>query len=243
MSDSKSNLTHRFQPGQSGNPSGRPKSRSLSRAYREKLDQLVPGDAEGRPYAQMVADTLVKRAMKGEVSACAELADRCEGRPLQALAISREEEHVDVFGSSAVLLDAQLRSLTPEELRQTAATLLSNDLEAFTLRLMTPRLDGTPSSSTAGRCQTNTVRMQKTESQDARQILNLILKGRLSQDLGAEQRSQFWIECQPVAIGHFGHDNLLPAMPTVSPIRSAAKHIHHPRPHAYGQIPSISISS
>jgi hypothetical protein len=33
--------------------------------------------------------------------------------------------------SSNVSLDEQLRSLSPEELRQTAATLLANDLEAF----------------------------------------------------------------------------------------------------------------
>jgi hypothetical protein len=37
-----------WQKGVSGNLSGRPKSKRLSDAYKHQLQQLVPGDAEGR---------------------------------------------------------------------------------------------------------------------------------------------------------------------------------------------------
>ena len=53
----------RFKPGQSGNPGGRPRTAKLSEACRAKLGALVPGDAQGRTYAKVTADTLAKRAL------------------------------------------------------------------------------------------------------------------------------------------------------------------------------------
>lgn len=73
-----------FKPGQSGNPSGRPKSKLLSEAYRAKLGELVPGDKEGRTYAEMICDAMVKLAMKGKHLHASEIADRVEGKPRQA---------------------------------------------------------------------------------------------------------------------------------------------------------------
>jgi Family of unknown function (DUF5681) len=76
----------RWQKGVSGNPAGRPKSEAvLSDALRAKLAEPVPGDRQGRSYAQKIAARLVEAALRGSVSAAALIADRCEGRPVQAL--------------------------------------------------------------------------------------------------------------------------------------------------------------
>jgi len=71
----------RFKPGQSGNPGGRPRTAKLSEACRAKLASVVPGDATGRTYAEAIADTLAQRAVKGDLRAVEELANRAEGRP------------------------------------------------------------------------------------------------------------------------------------------------------------------
>jgi hypothetical protein len=73
----------RFKPGESGNPGGRPRIAKLSEACRAKLGALVPDDAEGRTYAEAIAEKLVQLALKGDIRAAQELADRAEGRPSQ----------------------------------------------------------------------------------------------------------------------------------------------------------------
>jgi hypothetical protein len=73
----------RFKPGESGNPGGRPRIAKLSEACRAKLGALVPDDAEGRTYAEAIAEKLVQLALKGDLRAAQELADRGEGRPSQ----------------------------------------------------------------------------------------------------------------------------------------------------------------
>jgi hypothetical protein len=74
----------RFKPGQSGNPGGRPRTAKLSEACRAKLASLMPGDPESRSYAEAIADKLALQALKGDIRAAQELADRAEGRPSQA---------------------------------------------------------------------------------------------------------------------------------------------------------------
>ncbi len=80
------NLTP-WKPGQSGNPGGRPKRSPLAEACRELLSLPVPGDPDGRSYAELIALSLAKKALKGDVRAAQELADRAEGRPRQAIEI------------------------------------------------------------------------------------------------------------------------------------------------------------
>lgn len=79
----------RFKPGQSGNPGGRPRTAPLSRAYRELLAQPVPDDPEGRTYAEVIAQVLARKALKGDIRAAQELADRAEGRARQAIEIQQ----------------------------------------------------------------------------------------------------------------------------------------------------------
>lgn len=79
-----------FQPGQSGNPKGRPKVRTLSEAYRLHLAQVSPDDPEGRTFAELIAESQCKSAMSGKMGAtlaAKELADRTEGRARQTIEV------------------------------------------------------------------------------------------------------------------------------------------------------------
>lgn len=114
------NEATRWRPGQSGNPGGRPKTASLSQAYRQKLDSLVPGDKEGRTYAQAIADELAERALAGDIRAAQELADRAEGRPRQSIEIENAGLR-DAFGKmnreelDAYARDGKLPTWFPKE--------------------------------------------------------------------------------------------------------------------------------
>jgi len=76
---------YRWKKGQSGNPSGRPKSKTLSDAYRNKLEEPVPNDPEGRTWAELIAEAQARGAVRGNVQAAREIADRTEGKARQAI--------------------------------------------------------------------------------------------------------------------------------------------------------------
>jgi hypothetical protein len=76
---------YRWKKGESGNPSGRPKSKTLSEAYKNMLEELVPNDAEGRTWAELIAEGQIRDAVRGNVQAAKEIADRTEGRARQAI--------------------------------------------------------------------------------------------------------------------------------------------------------------
>ena len=77
---------HRFRPGQSGNPGGRPKTKLITQAYRELLEQLDP--EEKKTLAQILARNAVKHARKGNLAALKEITDRTEGKAVQPLSHS-----------------------------------------------------------------------------------------------------------------------------------------------------------
>ncbi len=89
------NLTPPFQPGQSGNPSGRPKGPSLSTRLRLLLNQKPAGETH-ESWADYLCDQLVKKAvgktMSGDVRAAALIFNRVDGLPVQPVA-STEAEH------------------------------------------------------------------------------------------------------------------------------------------------------
>lgn len=68
---------HQFKPGQSGNPGGRPKL--LGEAYKAKLARVVPGDSEGRTYAEVMADAVSLEVIRGNVQAAKEIRSATEG--------------------------------------------------------------------------------------------------------------------------------------------------------------------
>ena len=84
-----------FQPGQSGNPGGRPRTAPLSAACRELLNAPVPNDPQARTYAQVIAAKLAKKAMRGDVESARELANRAEGKARQSLEIGPENPAFD----------------------------------------------------------------------------------------------------------------------------------------------------
>lgn len=70
---------YQFQPGQSGNPNGRPR-KLITEAYTEHLHKKCPTDSQGRTYAQLLAQGQINAAIKGKAEPAKEIADRVEGK-------------------------------------------------------------------------------------------------------------------------------------------------------------------
>jgi hypothetical protein len=101
--------------GVSGNPGGRPKLKPLTEELERLLEQEAP-KSKGQTWAAVIAEALVKRASKGDVRAIAELGNRIEGRPVQAV-----ELDANLNDSIVERLQAGLRrvlaGMTDEEIR------------------------------------------------------------------------------------------------------------------------------
>jgi hypothetical protein len=75
----------RFQPGQSGNPGGRPSRTPYADAHRE-IAELTVRDLpilQTDSVATAIAKSVASKALKGNISAAAEAANRAEGTPRQ----------------------------------------------------------------------------------------------------------------------------------------------------------------
>jgi Holliday junction resolvasome RuvABC ATP-dependent DNA helicase subunit len=77
-------LGNRFAKGTSGNEKGRPRLTKLTEALREQLAEAMPNAAE-RTIAEVIARTLIKLAIAGDVQAIKEIGNRTEGLPTQAI--------------------------------------------------------------------------------------------------------------------------------------------------------------
>lgn len=80
-----------FQPGQSGNPKGRPKSITMSEAYRRELAKVDESDPQGRTRAEVLAEQIIIKAKGGDVAAIREITDRTEGKPKQTVTLTVEK--------------------------------------------------------------------------------------------------------------------------------------------------------
>jgi len=96
-----------FKPGQSGNPKGRPKSVTLSEAYRTMLAAVDETDPEKRTRAEILAEQLYAKAKTGDVSALKEIADRVEGKPRQTLAFTSEKREQWEQAVAGIMRDAE----------------------------------------------------------------------------------------------------------------------------------------
>ncbi len=80
-----------FRKGQSGNPKGRPKSITLSEAYRRELAKVDPNDEQKRTFAEVLAGQTILKAKGGDVAAIKEIADRTEGKAKQSITLTLDK--------------------------------------------------------------------------------------------------------------------------------------------------------
>lgn len=77
-----------FQPGESGNPSGRPLgTRNLSTILKEMLEQDVEVNGEKMPFKDSIIKKLIKKANDGNLRAIQEIFDRVEGKAKQEIKV------------------------------------------------------------------------------------------------------------------------------------------------------------
>ncbi len=73
-------IANRWKPGQSGNPKGRPKRKSITDLAHELLDSpMIDGDS--RTGRQLLAEVLCRRALKGDRNVLHELLARIDPAP------------------------------------------------------------------------------------------------------------------------------------------------------------------
>lgn len=88
-----------FQPGQSGNPNGRPKGESLTTIIRRLLD--APDPKHGTA-AQALIDMAVKRARRGDFRFFKELIDRRDGKAPETVNVSGDVTFTLAIGEKAI---------------------------------------------------------------------------------------------------------------------------------------------
>jgi hypothetical protein len=79
-------IATRFQPGVSGNPGGRPKTRILAEMLAAIGNEVEP--KSGKSFFQVAAEALVGEVFRGDVQAFKEFADRVDGRSTQTVELS-----------------------------------------------------------------------------------------------------------------------------------------------------------
>ena len=103
VSDRNANLKP-WPKGVSGNPGGRPKKKAIT----EELDRLLEEESpngDGKTWAVIIAEALLKQAAKGDVRAITELANRIEGKPVQPIAA----EAGGLEGLAEIIAEARAR--------------------------------------------------------------------------------------------------------------------------------------
>jgi hypothetical protein len=70
---------HRWKPGQSGNPNGRPRRKPITEMYLKMLDEKAPFDPKGRTFRELMCLGQMKAAIQGKPEAMKEITNRLEG--------------------------------------------------------------------------------------------------------------------------------------------------------------------
>jgi uncharacterized protein DUF5681 len=90
-------LANQWAPGQSGNPTGRP--RKISDPLEEFLAGEVPNDPQKRSYLKVLIEAAVKRAITKSDALVQEIFNRVEGKVTQA------EDEKAAAGMKVILID------------------------------------------------------------------------------------------------------------------------------------------
>lgn len=102
-----------FKPGETGNPAGRPKGipntrTRMLRWLELEMDEVNPatGKKERATILEKMDAAIIKKALKGDLSAYKEVIDRLEGQSQQNVSAKIEVVQVEVIsGSPAVVSD------------------------------------------------------------------------------------------------------------------------------------------
>lgn len=101
----------KWVPGQSGNPSGRPRKRPISDRYAEMVETMLPNDVrtalrlpEGATYGDAIALAQARQAIKGKPEAAREIREAIEGKSTQ-----RDQETEGQPRITTILIDRSHR--------------------------------------------------------------------------------------------------------------------------------------
>lgn len=81
-----------FKPGQSGNPSGKPKQRPFTDALRLALNDHEDEKPRQRTKLDCIVSALIQNAVDGDNGAIREIADRTEGKVPQQQILTGDED-------------------------------------------------------------------------------------------------------------------------------------------------------
>ena len=123
-----------FPKGVSGNRGGRPKTKPVTEELERLLQQEAP-EKKGQTWAAAIAEALVRRAPTGDVQAIAEVANRLEGGPAQAVSLEANQLD-DLAERSAFVCPSKIAAGTSASRRSpTEAEVFSPGLRAWRDRL------------------------------------------------------------------------------------------------------------
>ena len=98
-----------FKKGQSGNPAGRPRGRSVTDLIRKASEDIKEGDTRTRQ--QIVADKLLELAEAGEQWAVLAFLDRMDGKVTQHIS---QKVDIQDLSASVSFKKAPIIDVTPE---------------------------------------------------------------------------------------------------------------------------------
>ncbi len=104
-----------WKPGTSGNPKGRPRSKTASEEIRARLSEINESDPERRTYGRIMAVKLVDAACSGDaraVQAVREVIDRTEGKARQTITLTTDRREQLERAVHNIIEEATARGLS-----------------------------------------------------------------------------------------------------------------------------------